>query len=142
MQEKLDDHSRRSISLLLRIPVSSPIRLVPNRLLVSLEIKVDEKAEVACNETTSKHSSCLRTSTITKVRQSVGVILECQSFICYGWMVRMQVNKRPGVTHCQSKQHQGQSRTVQFVMKSNISSTAKMTIRKKVSLKKIRVPRI
>ena len=44
----------RSISLPIRIPVSDLRRFVANRLLVSLEIKVDEKSEVTCKETTSK----------------------------------------------------------------------------------------
>ena len=54
MQEKLDGYPHGSVSLPIRIPVSNPMRFVSNRLLVSLEIKVDEKAEVTCKETTSE----------------------------------------------------------------------------------------
>ena len=53
MQEEVDGYPRGSISL----PISISIRcglLVSNRLLVSLEIKVDEEAEITCKETTSK----------------------------------------------------------------------------------------
>lgn len=60
--------------------VRDAVRLLYSRLLVGLEVKVDEEAKVASEYSTSEHCSSFITRAVSKMRKVI-VVRESKMFI-------------------------------------------------------------